>query len=351
MTDKNKNILIIKPSALGDIVLALPAVCSLAESFSGAKISWFVRPEYAPLLKNHPCVHEIIYFDRKNLGKWWYNPKAFKKLCLLIKRLRDGRFDIAFDFQGLFRSALFGFFSGAARRFGMADAREFAHVFYTDTIPQNEKSVHLVDYFLQIASAAGADVGEVKFKLSPSDSALKQVDELLERHKVDKKNYVVLVPGSTVETKCWPARSFAALADKISLKFGSTIIATGVAAEKENVELLKKEAKIQIVDLLGVTDIPQLVALLSKARMVISNDTGPAHIASALGVAMVLIFGHTNPGRVGPYGRSEAVAAVEAGSRGTAVQSREPQHKIANVSVDEVFEKVCEQFEKHVNEK
>ena len=346
MTDKNKNILIIKPSALGDIVQALPAVCSLAESFGDVRISWFVRPECAPLLENHSCVHEIIYFDRKILGKWWYNPKAFKKLCLLIKQLRNGRFDIAFDFQGLFRSALFGFFSGALRRFGMAEAREFAHVFYTDTIQQNEKSVHLVDYFRQMAAAAGADIGEVKFKLSPSDSALKQTDELLDTHKADKENYVVLVPGSTVETKCWPAKSFAELEDKISLKFGSTIIATGVAAEKENVELLKKEAKTQIIDFLGATNIPQLVALLSKAKMVISNDTGPAHIASALGVAMVLIFGHTNPGRVGPYGRSEAVAAIEAHSRGRAVQSRDAQHKIVNISVDEVFEKVCEQFEK-----
>ena len=347
MTDRHKNILIIKPSALGDIVQALPAVCSLAESFSDVRISWFVRPECAPLLENHPCVHEIIYFDRKVLGKWWYNPKAFKKLCLLIKQLRDGRFDIAFDFQGLFRSALFGWFSGAVRRFGMSQAREFAHIFYTDTIQQNEKSVHLVDYFQQIAAAAGANIGEVKFKLSPSNSALKQADELLDEYKVDKENYVVLVPGSTVETKCWPAKSFAELADKISLKFGSTIIATGVAAEKENVELLKKEAKTQITDFVGVTDIPQLVALLSKAKIVVSNDTGPAHIASALAVPMVLIFGHTNPGRVGPYGRSEAVAAIEAHSRDRAVQSRDPQHKITNVSVDEVFEKVCEQFEKH----
>ena len=351
MTDGHKNILIIKPSALGDIVQALPAVCSLAESFGDARISWFVRPECAPLLKNHPCVHEIIYFDRKVLGKWWYNPKAFKKLCMLIKQLRDGKFDIAFDFQGLFRSALFGWFSGASKRFGMAQAREFAHVFYTDTIQQNEKSAHLVDYFQHIAAAAGANTGKVKFELLPDTQALKQVDGLLDKYGADKENYVVLVPGSTVETKCWPAKSFAELADKISLKFDSTIIATGVASEKENVELLKKEAKTHIMDFVGVTNIPQLVALLSKAKMVISNDTGPAHIASALAVPMVLIFGHTNPGRVGPYGRPEAVAVVDAEGRGRDVESNDARHKIVNVSVDEVFGKVCEQFEKRVNEK
>lgn len=351
MEDKPKNILIIKPSALGDIVQALPAVCSLAKSLDGAKISWLVRPECAPLLENHPCVDEIIYFDRKALGKWWCNPEAFKRLCLLVKQLRRGRFDIALDFQGLFRSAVFGWFSGALRRFGMADAREFAHVFYTDTIKQNEDSVHLVDYFQQMAAAAGADISESRFELSPSSEALKEVETLLDKHEVNKENYVVLVPGSTVQTKCWPVSLFAELADKIFSKFGSTVVATGVAAEKEIVEQLKKQTQRRVVDFAGVTNIPQLVALLSKAKVVVSNDTGPVHIASALGVGVVLVMGHTNPGRVGPYGRPETVAAIDAQGRGRAVESNHPRHEIANVGVDEVFEKVCEQFEKEVNEK
>ena len=347
MKNKSKNILIIKPSALGDIVQALPAVCSLAKSFSEARISWFVRPEFAPLIEDHPCVDEIIYFDRKALGKWWYSPRAFKKLYLLIKQLRKGEFDLVFDFQGLFRSALFGWFSGASRRFGMADVREFAHIFYTDTIKKNKKSVHLVDYFLEMVSMAGADISEVKFRLSPGTQALQQVDELLDKYGADKENYVVLVPGSTVQSKCWPVKSFAELADKIASKFSATIIATGVAAEKGVVEELQKESRSQVLDFAGVTDIPQLVAMLSKAKVVVSNDTGPAHIASALGVGMVLIFGHTNPGRVGPYARPEAVAAIDAESRGGDVESNDVQHKIVNVSVEEVFEKVCQQVEKH----
>lgn len=347
MKDKPRNILIIKPSALGDIVQALPAVCSLTKSFSEARISWFVRPEFAPLIENNPCVDEIIYFDRKTLGKWWYSPHAFKKLYLLIKQLRRGRFDVAFDFQGLFRSALFGWLSGASRRFGMADSREFAHILYTDTVKKDEKSVHLVDYFLKIVSMAGADISEVKFELSPDTQALQQVDKLLDKYGADKENYVVLVPGSTVESKCWPVKSFAGLADKIASKFSSTIIATGVAAEKGVVEQLQKATEAQVLDFAGITSIPQLVGLLSKAKVVIGNDTGPAHIASALGVCMVLIFGHTNPGRVGPYGQPEAVAAIDADSRGTDVESSESRHEIINVTVEEVFKKVCEQFEKH----
>lgn len=351
MEDKAKNILIIKPSALGDIVQALPAVCSLSRSLGRVKISWFVRPECAALLENHPCVDEIIYFDRKALGKWWCNWRAFKKLCLLVKQLRAGRFDISLDFQGLFRSAVFGWFSGALRRFGMADAREFAHVFYTDTIKQNEESVHVVDYFQQMAAAAGADISESKFELLPAREGLKEVETLLDENDVDKENYVVLVPGSTVEAKCWPVSSFAELADKIFSKFGSTVVATGVASEKGVVARLEKQSRVRVVDFAGVTNIPQLVSLLSRAKVVVSNDTGPAHIARALGVGVVLVVGHTNPGRVGPYGRPEAVAAIDAQSRGRAVESDQARHGIANVGVDEVFEKVCEQFEKEVNEK
>ncbi|MHC4368638.1 MAG: glycosyltransferase family 9 protein [Planctomycetota bacterium] len=129
MSESFKNILIIKPSSLGDIVLALPALTALRKSFPDAKISWLVRPEFAALLEHHPHLDEIILFDRKFLGKAWFHPGAFGALVLLIRRLRSCKFDVVFDFQGLFRTASLAWLSGCRKRFGRAGAREFAHIF------------------------------------------------------------------------------------------------------------------------------------------------------------------------------------------------------------------------------
>ena len=112
MTEKLKNILIIKPSALGDIATVLPALAALRKGFPDAKISWLVRPEFAPLIQNHPYLDEVIIFDRKKLSNWWYNPKSFKRFSELVKTLREKKFDTVFDFQGLLRTASLGWLSG-----------------------------------------------------------------------------------------------------------------------------------------------------------------------------------------------------------------------------------------------
>ncbi len=339
-----KNILIIKPSSLGDIVMALPALTALRKSFPEAKISWFIRPEFAPLLENHPHLTETILFDRKFLGKAWYHPRALAALLSLIRRLRRGEFDAAIDLQGLFRTASLAWLSGCRKRLGMADAREFAHIFYTHKVAQDRDCVHLVDYYLKIAQAAGASDLSVEFILNTDRSAADSVRNLLTQQQVNPDNYAVIVPGSAHSDKCWPIEYFAALGDKISSQFHLSIIATGAASEKDTVERLKNLANVSIANFAGATSLGELVALLKGAWLVVSNDTGPGHIAAALGVPVVLIFGRSNPARVAPYGRPHCVAAVEPNGRGFKADSTNPKHNIKAVTVDEVFQKVCEQL-------
>ena len=131
-----RRILIIKPSALGDVVMVLPVLSSIRKSFPDAYIAWFIRPEFAPLLDENKNLDEIIIFDRKLLGKWWLRPKAFVALIRLIRKLHSEKFDLVIDFQGLFRTALFAWFTGCKKRIGMQTAREFATCFYTKKIPQ-----------------------------------------------------------------------------------------------------------------------------------------------------------------------------------------------------------------------
>ena len=344
MLENLKNILIIKPSSLGDIVLALPALSALRKSFPDAKISWLIRSEFAPLLQNHPSLTDVILFDRTFLGKAWYNPRAFVSLLSLICRLRRGKFDAVVDLQGLFRTASLGWLAGCKKRFGMAAAREFAHAFYTHKVHQDRNCIHLVDYYLKIIRTVGACDVNVQFVLPVDSASADSVGSLLTRHNISPDNYAILVPGSAHSNKCWPVERFAALADKISSQFGLSIIATGTASEKAVAEELKNLANAPIANLAGQTSLTELVALLKSAKLVVSNDTGPGHIAAALGSPLVLMFGPTNPARVAPYRRSSSVVAIEPDSRGLLPNSADPKHDIKAITVDEVYQKVCEQI-------
>jgi heptosyltransferase-1 len=348
MAEQPKNILIIKPSALGDIVLALPALSALRRSFPQAKISWLVRPEFADLLRGNPDLDEVILFDRRLLGKWWYKPEAFGELKKLLSQLRDERFDLVFDFQGLFRTGFFTRVTGCKKRFGPAGAREFANLFYTDKVEQDSSCIHLVDYYLKMVASAGAQTpsassgqaGGVEFKFPTDSHADEAVRKLLLSNKVNADNYIVFVPGAARPEKLWPLERFAELAEKIDSRFGFRIVATGSQGEREYIETTGQG----VINLAGQTSLRELISLLKGASLVISNDTGPGHIAAALGVPLVMLFGPTNPARLCPYRRPDCIVAVEPKAMGLKIESFDPKYSIEHVTVEQVFENICRQF-------
>lgn len=344
MPDSLKNILIIKPSSLGDIILALPALTALRKSFPDAKISWLIRPEFAPILENHPHLTEIIIFDRKFLGKAWFHPGALASLVSLIKRLRHAEFDAVIDFQGLFRTASLAWLSGCKKRFGIANARELAPLFYTHKITQTKDCIHLVDFYLKIIKAAGASELDVEFVLPQHPEAADSVAGLLQSRDISPDNYVALIPGSAHEDKRWPVERFAELAERISSQFGLPIVATGDSGESALIEKLKDLSNVHVANIAGKTSLSELVVLLKNARLVVSNDTGPGHIAAALSTPLVLMFSWSNPARIAPYKRIECLVAREPFGRGRKIKSRDPKHNVDTITVDEVYQKVCEQL-------
>jgi len=222
----------------------------------------------------------------------------------------------------------------------MAKARELAHVFYTHKIAQTPDCIHLVDYYLKMVGEMGASDLRVEFVFPQNAPAMDSVCRLLAQHKVSPGSYVVLVPGSARSEKCWPVERFAQLA----ASSGLPIIASGVASEEPIVDQLRSISRATIVNFAGRTSVNELVALLKMAGLVVSNDTGPGHIAAALGRPVVLIFGLSNPARVAPYGRPECIVAREPFSRGFIIDSTDPRHDIKLITVDEVYEKVREQM-------
>ena len=336
-----RSILIIKPSALGDIVLALPALHALRAHFKQANIAWLVRPEFAPLLDDHPELNSVVLFDRKDL----HTPGP---IMALIRTLRSQRFDLVFDFQGLFRSAFLARASGSPLRYGMANSRECAPWFYTHRVKPDTDNLHLVDMYLKMVQQAGAAEAPAQFILPDTDADRHTLFGLLEEKGVDPAQYAVFVPGSAHDTKCWPHERFARVAEKLHHDHGLPVVATGSKSEAHAIDRMAQASETPIINLAGQTNLLTLCALLRHAKLVISNDTGPGHIASALGVPLVMLFSWSNPARIYPYARPECMAAIDSFSRDPRIiKSKDPRHKVTHITVDMVWEKAEKQLTDH----
>ena len=189
-------------------------------------------------------------------------------------------------------------------------------------------------------------MGSVEFKLPDVTNESERIKNLLAKENVRQGKYAVIIPSAARPEKIWPIERFAELSDKIAERFGLSIVATGSKGERQYVNALGKAAKTRIVNLAGQTTLRELIALLKGASLVISNDTGPGHIAAGLGVPMVMIFGPVNPARLHPYKRPECVAAIEPNTMGMEIESSDPRYDIRNITVEQVWEKVFRQLEK-----
>jgi heptosyltransferase I len=296
-----ERILIIKPSAIGDIVHALPVLNLIRRRWPTAHITWLVTPACAALVDGHPQIDEVMRFDRHGTSTAWRSPIAALKLMVLHEDMRSRKFDLVVDLQGLFRS---GWFAGQTRcplRVGFANAREFGWMFYTHRVESSWED-HAVDRYLCVAEALGLGTSPVEFHFAVNDLDRSEVAALMS----DSEPYAVLLPGANWDTKRWPVERFASLVQPIRERFGLRSIVAGGPADRE---LAAKIPGAQ--DLTGKTNIRQLVALLEGAKLVIAADTGPMHIAAALGKPLVTMYGPTDPIMTGPFGRLDTVVRLD----------------------------------------
>ncbi|HWB54774.1 MAG TPA: lipopolysaccharide heptosyltransferase II [Tepidisphaeraceae bacterium] len=304
-----RRILLIKPSAIGDVVHTLPVLNLIRRRWPDAHIAWMLTPLCANLLEGHPQLNEIILFQRRQLGRGWRDPRATAGLWKLAAELRNRKFDLVIDLQGLFRSGWFTWTTGAPYRVGFAEARECAWIFYTHRIRTGDKhnrlrngGQHAVDRYLTLADALGCGRSPVEFPLSINQTERSWVSEKL--GGISK--YAVLIPGTIWQTKRWPVEHFADLANTIRRRFNLAIVAAGSPEERELANQVNAD-----LNLAGQTNLRQLTALINGAQIIIANDTGPMHIAAALGKPLVTPFGPTNPDLTGPYNRPDAVVRLD----------------------------------------
>jgi len=295
-------ILVIKPSSLGDVIHALPFLNAVKESFPTAEIDWVISKSLKGLLEDNPLINNLIVLNKdawKNIRRL---PKTLAEIARLKKHLKKKKYNFVVDLQGLLRSGLIAFSTPATQKVGFADSREGSTVFYDKKITV-DKSLHAVDKYLEAARAIGANLKKTKFPLYVGNKEKNTIRELLG----DTDEYIVIVPSARWASKRWPAEKFASLIKKTS--FPCVIAGTkgdrkisGKIIDSLNKGGHKRNLKNIIIDLCGKTDLKELIALLAGAKAVVSNDSGPLHIAAALNRPAVAVFGPTDPLNVGPYG-------------------------------------------------
>ncbi|MFY9270199.1 MAG: glycosyltransferase family 9 protein [Candidatus Manganitrophaceae bacterium] len=326
-----RRILIVKPSSLGDIVDTLPAVGAIRKRFPSATISWLVKLEWAPILRGHPFVDEVIAVSF-----------SWKAIPQMIRVVRNQMFDLVIDFQGLLRSALLSYATKAKVRVGFSAAREGARWFYTDPITVPEKVVHAVDRYRWLARALGCNVNEVRFGFLPTSEVAEKVTDLLSECGLSGSvSFVLIHPTARWENKRWEPARFAALADRVILGRRLPLFFVGSGNEREEIDRIVRGMKQPTVNLAGRTTLPELAELARRARLFICNDSGPMHLAAAVGTPIVALFGPTDPKKVGPYGPGHIVIRKGVGcigcSRNHCVRGNECMNAI---SVDDVIHKI-----------
>jgi heptosyltransferase I len=307
-----RRILIIKPSSFGDVIHAMPVLHGLRSRFPNARISWLVASSCAGLLEGHPDLDEVIRFDRKRYGRVGRSLGPTVEFVRFLAALRNRRFDLVLDLQGLFRSGFMTLATGARERLGFANAREFAPLFYTRRLPVKDPDMHAVDRNYLFARALGFAHLPVAFNMPVLAEASGAVAGILANQGIAAgEPYALMAPGTRWETKRWPAAGFAEIARRIRSEFSLPVVLVGMEDEIEVAREVEQAAGESVVNLAGQTKLPELIALVAGAALVVMHDSGPMHLATALGRPMVAIYGPTSPRRTGPYGQPGAVARLD----------------------------------------
>jgi heptosyltransferase-1 len=292
-----KKILVVKPSSLGDIVHSLPFLNAINACFPNASIHWVIAKGLEGILEGHPMIHKLWVINKDDWKRIGNLKATVSELQGLFRNLKKERYDIAFDLQGLLRSGVITSATDAPVRIGFREAREGSRFFYTHKI-EGGKNIHAVDRYLKMAQFVGCDVSSIVFPLQSGTRKSSSVHTSL-----CSGEYAVIVPGARWKTKKWPAEKFGKLASNLPLR----TIVVGGKNEKDIAGKIVSLSDGRATSLAGRTDLVELIEVMKHARFVVSNDSGPMHIAAALGVPVFAIFGPTDPEKTGPYGKGHTV--------------------------------------------
>jgi heptosyltransferase-1 len=346
MEDRKSHILIIKLSAIGDVVHSLPLLEVLRERFPLARIDWLVEEDAAGIVEGHPLIDGLLIFPRKSwlrrlTGKG-RGVSVGKETARFIRELRSRRYDIVIDLQGLLKSGILAFLARGKRKIALNNGREGSGLFVHERVAVPDQDMHALERYLCIARHLGMENSSWDGSIPVYESDKAYVDSLLGRLDLDR-TLVAVNPMAKWETKLWESSRFALLADLINEKLAAAVIFTGSGADRDAIGAIQSEMKTEALNLAGRTTLKQLAYLYQRCAVVISTDTGPMHIAAAMKYPVVIgLFGPTSPLRTGPYGARQRVVRAGVACSPCFKKRCDDRQCMRQITVDMVYEAVKE---------
>ena len=280
-------ILVIKPSSFGDIIHAHPAVRALRRAYPESHISWLVFDSFAPLVSLFPFVDRVLIWKKK---------AGISEVIRLVQEIRHESYDLVVDLQGLMRTALIAVLSGAKRKIGVPGMKEFSGFLVKEPFPEM-KGVHAIKRNLAAIHYLTGTTGDGDFDIALPESAIHQANNLLSDGSAETHLPLIgILPYVRGWSKQWPLASFHKLIEQIIEQGECRVVVCGAS------RLFLPPNHPRVIDVSGKTDIPVLAAVLKRCRCVIGGDTGPLHLAAALGVPVVGIYGGSDVVETAPYG-------------------------------------------------
>jgi 3-deoxy-D-manno-octulosonic-acid transferase/heptosyltransferase-1 len=359
------NILIVKLSAIGDVIHTLPSLAALRRCYPDADITWVVEEEAADLLADHPDLNRVIVSGRKR----WINElrrgqitAPLREMLSFLRDLRRRRYDLVIDFHGLLKSAVIVLLSGGKRKLGYDSLQELSGLFYNEKIPE-EMGKHAVDRYLDfvrhVAGKSGAAclAATPEFKIAVGEKEKRRVAALLEENSAilmtrekdggdgraggrEEGRFVAVNPVAFWETKLWEEEKFAELCDRLREELGIGIVLTG--GESAPLERICRKMRTKAVNLGGRTTLCELACIYREAALLVTTDSGPMHLAAAVGTPIVALFGPTDPARTGPYGPGHRIIRKGLSCSPCFRKRCETPRCMTDISVEEVFTAVKE---------
>lgn len=304
------NILVVKLSAIGDVVHTLPSLAALRQLYPKAHITWVIEEDAADLIQGHPYLDSVLVSRRKAWWRWIRRRKIRETVGEMGRFMKDlgvRSYDLAIDFHGLFKSAVITGLSGARRRLGYDSTQELSFLFYNERIPE-DMAKHAVDRYVDFVAHLGWSGDGRDFTIGVTEQNRRNVDVLMEggANKTGER-LVAVNPVALWPTKLWSIEAFGELCRRMVEELRCTVVLTGVHADGPYLAAIAARSGALAMNLAGRTSLRDLACLYRRADVVVSTDSGPMHIAAAVGTPVVAIFGPTDPLRTGPYGDDHMV--------------------------------------------
>ena len=344
------NILIVKLSAIGDVIHTLPSLAALRKLYPDAHITWVVEEAAADLIKNHPYLDEVLVSRRKSWIEDFQSGEIRRPLLEIfsfVKKLRQRSYDLVIDFHGLLKSSLIVLLSAGRRKLGYDSLQELSGLFLNDRIPE-DMNKHAVDRYLDFPRYLGAKTNQAEFVLPGNRDTEVKAQLLLDKYNLENKKFIAINPIAYWETKLWDNEKFARLADLIVANLNMNVVFTG--SEKEPLEKIISQMSSKALNLGGETSLLELAYLCKKAQLVITTDSGPMHLAAAVGTEVVALFGPTDPDRTGPYGAGHTIIRTELPCSPCFLKNCPTKKCMQDILPEQVFAVIEERLKKGVSD-